>query len=276
MMASRERTPIMVHPSRTSPSRFSAGRSRFAAIVATAAALLLVSACVSEPAPPPDVGAPADVAPAGDGPVVGVTGSDTVAAGSISPARRGELPARAIGGTDTSNGERVEGHLPPATPGVVAWSDWCFFDGPRTAYTGAYQCSASMSSFAWALTHLGADEVCVLDQYAKLIEGLGEIRGNDADGSKSNAVEDAYGWHNCATVVDPDPGDGRSLAEKCEALPGVRDSWAALYGGCAEWAELSLSYSPGTPNCSASTALLIAWLKAHHGDASTRGARFDC
>ena len=226
------------------------------------------------PRPP----APSDAAPteAGDDVSVDATGSETVSSGSISPARRGEMPARAIGGTDTSSGERVEGHLPPATPGVIAWSDWCFFDGPRTGYTSAYQCSTSMSSFAWALTHLGADEACVLDQYTKLIEALGEIRGSDVDGSKSNAVEDAYGWHNCATVIDPDPGDGRSLAEKCEALPEVRDSRSALYGSCAEWAELLLSYSPGTPNCSASTALLVAWLKTHYGDASTRGARFDC
>ena len=217
-------------------------------------------------------------ASAGDsgGASLDATGSETVDSGSITPARRGEMPPNAISATDLSSGERVEGHLPPATPGVVAWSDWCFFDAPRTPYTGAYQCSASMSSFSWALTHLEADEACVLDQYTKLIEALAEIRGSDPDGSKTNAAEDAYGWHNCATIINPDPADGRSLADKCEALPEVRESRSALYGSCAEWAEAKMATRHHTPNCSANTMLAKAWIRTHHGDEALRGSRFDC
>ena len=51
------------------------------------------------------------------------------------------MPAAAISAIDLSSGETVEGHLPPATPAAIAWSDWCFFDAPRTPYTGAFQCS---------------------------------------------------------------------------------------------------------------------------------------
>lgn len=61
--------------------------------------------------------------------------------GSLAPVRRGEMPAAAISAIDLSSGETVEGHLPPATPAAIAWSDWCFFDAPRTPYTGAFQCS---------------------------------------------------------------------------------------------------------------------------------------
>ena len=254
-----------------------------AAVVAVAlAAVWALSACTSSPSgnrPTTDAASTAiaaEPAPASGEALLDLTGSETVEPGSITPARRGEMPSAAISGTDLSSGETVEGHLPPATPAVVAWSDWCFFDAPNTPYTGAFQCSASMSSFSWALTHLEADEACVLDQYTKLIKALAEIRGSDPDGAKTNAAEDLYGWHNCATVIDPDPDDGRSLAAKCESLPEVRKTRTALYGSCAEWAEAEMAISGSTPNCSASTALLFAWMKSHHGDDALRGARFDC
>ena len=193
---------------------------------------------------------------------------DPVVEGSIIPHRRGEMPAHGLAGVDTSSGEKIEAVLPPATPGVIAWSDWCFFDAPSTGL-GARQCSMSLSSFAFALSHLGADEACVLDQYTKLINALADIDGGDIT-AQANAAEDAYGWHNCASVIDPDPTDGRSLAEKCEALPAVRESRSALYGSCAEWAEVQMSISASTPICSASTALLFAWMKTHYGDKSTQ------
>ena len=245
------------------------------AAAVAAAGVLALSACTTSPG----AGRPTEAAPAAAGSEEAprdLTGSETVEPGSITPLRRGEMPSAAISATDLSSGERVEGHLPPATPAVIAWSDWCFFDAPQTPYTGAFQCSASMSSFSWALTYLGADEACVLDQYTKLIEELAEIRGSDPGGAKTDAAEDLYGWHNCATVVDPDPEDGRSLAAKCESLPEVRESRSALYGSCAEWADDRMSIFHWTPNCSASTVLAIAWIRAHHGEETLEGARFDC
>ena len=131
-----------------------------------------------------------------------------------------------------------------------------------------------MSSFSWALTHLGADEACVLDQYTKLIEALADIRGGDTT-TQTNAAEDAYGWHNCPTIVNPDPTDGRSLAEKCEALPDARAYIDALYGSCGEWAQESLAVFASTPVCSSNTVLATAWIRTHHGDTTLRGARFD-
>ena len=199
---------------------------------------------------------------------------DPVIEGSIIPHRRGEMPAHGLAGVDTSSGEKIEAVLPPATPGVIAWSDWCFFDAP-SAGLGARQCSASMSSFAFALSHLGADEACVLDQYTKLINALADIDGGDIT-AQTNAAEDAHGWHNCATIIDPHPGDGRTLTEKCEALPEVRSLIDQIYGDCAEWAEQRMEMLAATPNCSSSTVLGIWWMNTHHGDESTMNARFDC
>ena len=199
---------------------------------------------------------------------------DPVVEGSIIPHRRGEMPAHGLPGEDMSTGERIEAVLPPATPGVIAWSDWCFFDAPRTGL-GAWQCSMSLSSFAFALSHLGADEACVLDQYTKLITALADIEGGDVT-AQANAAEDAYGWHNCATIINPDPTDGRSLTEKCEALPAVRESRSALYGSCAEWADEYLAIRDSTPNCSANTGLARAWIRTHHGEETLTGAVFDC
>ncbi len=194
--------------------------------------------------------------------------------GSIIPHRRGEMPAHGLAGVDTSSGEKIEAPLPPATPGVIAWSDWCFFDAPSTGL-GARQCSASMSSFAFALSHLGADEACVLDQYTKLINALADIDGGDIT-AQTYAAQDAYGWHRCASVIDPDPTDGRTLTEKCEALPAAKADIDLLFGSCAEWAGQRMEMLAATPNCSASTSLLFAWMNTHHGDEATMNARFDC
>lgn len=199
---------------------------------------------------------------------------DPVVEGSIIPVRRGEMPAHGLGGVDTSSGERIEAVLPPATPGVIAWSDWCFFDAPSTGL-GAWQCSMSLSSFAFPLRYLGADEACVLDQYTKLINALADIDGGDIT-AQSDAAEDAYGWHNCATIIDPDPEDGRSLTAKCEALPEVREDIDALYGSCAQWADEQMEIFHWTPNCSASSGLLWAWMQTHYGDESLSGWLSDC
>ena len=199
---------------------------------------------------------------------------DPVIEGSIIPHRRGEMPAHGLGGVDTSSGEKIEAVLPPATPGVIAWSDWCFFDAPSTGL-GAWQCSMSLSSFAFALSHLGADEACVLDQYTKLINALADIDRGDIT-AQANAAEDAYGWHRCATIIDPDPTDGRTLAEKCEALPDTKADIDLLYGSCAEWAETQMAIFHHAPNCSASTVLASAWMATHYGDESRQGWLSGC
>ena len=200
---------------------------------------------------------------------------DPVVEGSIIPHRRGEMPAHGLPGEDMSTGERIEAVLPPATPGVIAWSDWCFFDAPRTGL-GAWQCSMSLSSFAFALSHLGADEACVLDQYTKLIAALADIDDRGDITAQADAAEDAYGWHNCATIINPDPGDGRSLAAKCEALPEVSEYVAGFYNSCAEWADEYLAIRRYTPNCSANTGLAIMWIETHYGEETLTGAVFDC
>ena len=246
------------------------------AAAAAAAAVLALSACTTSPSGNRPAGTAAPAESGSEEAPRDLTGSETVDPGSITPRSRGEMPAAAISATDMISGERVEGHLPPATPAVIAWSDWCFFDAPRTPYTGAFQCSASMSSFSWALTHLEADEACVLDQYTKLIEELAQIRGSDPGGAKTDAAEDLYGWHNCATVIDPDPGDGRTLTAKCESLPEVDEYVSGPYGGCAEWADEQTVILEWTPNCTSSTVLATAWISAHHGEETLRGARFDC
>ena len=265
-------TATVLPRTRTRPHQTRTPR-RLARTVAAAAAMLglLATTCSSDAGTGGADSPPA--APAAETTATDLTGSEVIAQGSIVPASRGEMPAHGLAGVDTSSGERVEAVLPPETPGVVAWSDWCFFDGPDTILTGASQCSASMSSFAFALSHLGADEACVLDQHTKLINALADIEGGDIT-AQTNAAEDAYGWHRCASVIDPDPTDGRTLTEKCEALPDTKADIDLLYGSCAEWAESRPPTS--TPICSASRSLLFAWMDTHHGDEATMDARFDC
>ena len=83
--------------------------------------------------------------------------------------------------------------LPTFTPVIQQWSDWCFFErAPQQPDTLAAQhrCAVELSYMGLAIARLGADEVCVVDQYRQRIETY--FRG---------------GWYRCPSAIDDDPLD---------------------------------------------------------------------
>ena len=127
----------------------------------------------------------------------------------------------------------------------------------------------------WALDYLGADEDCVLEQYTK------RFRRFDEDGSDS-AVS-PFRWQNCASAVNPDPGDTAStLGERCLAvLPAdvvlQGNNWLEITFDddgtehieafvsrigitCEEW-EVSLDL---TTVCAMVSALATEWMQHHY------------
>ena len=72
--------------------------------------------------------------------------------------------------------------------------------------------------FAEFVELLGADPGCVIEQYRKQAE--------QADDGLDLPERNAYGWHRCATVIDPEQPDGSllsetpgiTLAERCRAV----------------------------------------------------------
>ena len=102
------------------------------------------------------------------------------------------------------------GELARPTEGTLGFSRWCVGVSAGGAFT-EYECGHALHEMVWALDYLGADEDCVLEQYTK------RFRRFDEDGSDS-AVS-PFRWQNCASAVNPDPGDTTStLGERCLAV----------------------------------------------------------
>ena len=140
------------------------------------------------------------------------------------------------------------------------------------------------------LDYLGARPTCVLREYLDRV---------DVFARTGNAVGDAqnqYGWHNCATVIDPLVGElpehgndvglrlsdtGLSLAERCRAVlpedimletgyklngdPPTR--FESGHAGCDAWASYvegksQMSYMP---DCFRSARLAYEWMEHHYG-----------
>ena len=102
---------------------------------------------------------------------------------------------------------------PRVTAEVQAWTEWC------GTYSG---CEWLLFHMVWALDYLGASESCVLTNYVD--RAVEESQPGVSDHSRSR-IKDKYGWHRCATVVDPVQSDGRLLsehgltvAERCRAV----------------------------------------------------------
>ena len=166
---------------------------------------------------------------------------------------------------------------PRATEGVQAWTRWCVrtFGGGADAEA---ECAVLLDKIALAVDYLGADESCVLDQYRQRAAQM--LSAWDGSG-------DLHGWHRCATVVGPDPGDTDShLVHRCQqVLPADVELepppvwlYEAAHNGvrviaapegrpidCTEWALLAQTAAGGTfALCSQVAALASQWMQHHH------------
>ena len=147
------------------------------------------------------------------------------------------------------------------------------------------------------LDYLGARPTCVLGEYLDRVDVFARI------GNTSGAHANQYGWHNCATVIDPLVGEvpehrndvgarlsdtGLSLAERCRVVLPEDIMLETFYGGlrsdgtrrdpirfdpghagCDDWAEWVNAViehrSSDMPDCYPSARLAEEWMEHHHG-----------
>ena len=205
--------------------------------------------------------------------------------GRFSPPVEGLAPFAGWPGEDPAY---PGGELPRATEGVLAFSAWCVDLSTQARFLDTY-CGDVLHEMVWALDYLGADETCVLDQYRKHLERLAE---SDATPDMGLRI---FRWQNCASVVNPDPGDTTStLGERCRAVlpPDVvlqEDNWveitfdddgtehAVAHVGrsgvtCEEW-DVSKDI---TSVCAMVSALATEWMQHHYQAPDNGSFRIGC
>lgn len=148
---------------------------------------------------------------------------------------------------------------PRVSSNVQIWIDWC---GNHP------ECDRLLLHMVWALDYLGANEVCVIEQYF------------DYALSTAQYPQEMYGWHNCATIIDPVQSDGKllsehglSMAERCRAvLPDdveleERISSGVIRDGldCDEWGAWVEARRVSYPACDKSARLAEEWLEHYIG-----------
>ena len=180
---------------------------------------------------------------------------------------------------------------PRTTEAVQEWRDWCY---PRWGGN----CEGMEHEMYQALDYLGASETCVLNAYTKRAEYFLRHRS----GADSSFATDNYGWHLCATVIDPivkDIPDGQrendvglrlsdrpgiTLAERCRIVlttpfPDIQLETRPTFGDiaagipparfgqdCDRWATDVIENGLGTsaPACNESSSLAEEWMEHHH------------
>ena len=175
--------------------------------------------------------------------------------------------------------------IPRQTALVIGWTEAC---NAAYAWCGTYLRLAYQ-----AIDYLGAHPVCVLNQYTHLAQFF-------VDGGRtSDTLRESLGWHNCATVIDPqtqapnsadeyfnDAGrrlsdTGLNVAERCRAvLPGgvqletqqtrrgvPAEMFTPGHAGCGSWAAFveSTNLYRARPACAVSAHLAAEWMEYHHG-----------
>ena len=95
-------------------------------------------------------------------------------------------------GDGSVNPHLVANDFPRASQIVVNWYDQC-------TSTGWDSCRWLLHEMHQALDYLGADPVCVTNQYRDKFNYL--LR--EGSGANRSYARDTFGWHNCATVIDP-------------------------------------------------------------------------
>lgn len=181
---------------------------------------------------------------------------------------------------------------PRPTEAVVGWTNWCY----NTWLRGG--CNGMLHDMKQALDYLGAHPQCVLNMYT---EGVKYLADQGAGADRSYA-KNSFGWHLCATVIDPIafdiPAEGRdndaglrlsdtagiTLAERCrrvltDPFPDIqledriseyeeeRGITPTQFGqDCDKWAtwvqEDGLARS--APLCNESSSLAEEWMEHNH------------
>ena len=163
------------------------------------------------------------------------------------------------------DGRVCPGRRPDETPrlteDVARWTSWCY-NLPSTP------CRQMLFKMKWALDFLGAHPWCVLNQYADKANVYASPQ------QPPRNINELYGWHNCATVIDPtvgtpDPGrdnddgvllshSGISLAEQCRRVlpPDI-----ALEHSPRRFTDEVQRFDPGHAGCDA----WAAWVNDRRG-----------
>ena len=191
----------------------------------------------------------------------------------VPPVHPDTEPPSWVRGTHTGRGRPDD--LPRRSSQVQAWLDWCGDD-----WLG---CDHLQLPMLWALDYLGANPQCVVQNY-EWRASFGS-RPDVTDGWNNGKLIERYGWHRCATAIDPMQPDGRllsdhglSVAERCRAvLPAdikLEEETSTDNGGvfrhwltCDEWGEWVEEYQRGTnfPDCMGSARIAEEWLEHFHG-----------
>ena len=159
---------------------------------------------------------------------------------------------------------------PRLSIGVAEWINWC-----TTNYRGNQGCNQMLYTMTWALDYLGANQACILDTYTERIE-----RGNNPnvyERYNDSRLTNQYGWHRCASVIDPLQPDGSllsqqglSMAERCRSvLPDDvelerYETIHVVYDGldCVEWGDWVAGTTTGAlGDCFQSVELAHEWLE---------------
>ena len=169
---------------------------------------------------------------------------------------------------------------PRPTEDVARWISRCY-DLPSTP------CQQMLFKMKWALDFLGAHPWCVINEYVDKADVYALPSQAPRD------IDDLYGWHKCATVIDPvvgtpDPDrsndaglllshSGISLAERCrrvlpadvelESKPRRQSEQVQRFGSdCEAWAAWVPTRvgASGLRVCDSSARLAEEWMEHHH------------
>lgn len=188
----------------------------------------------------------------------------------VPPVHPDTQPPSWVRGTDDGRGRPDD--APRRSPLMRAWLDWC-----GTEWRG---CERLQLSMVWALDYLGANPQCVVQHYEWRAHHAS--RPGVSDGWNNYRLRNQFGWHKCATVIDPIQPNGRllsdrglSVAERCRAvLPadvkleedtsvanrGVFRHWMT----CDEWGAWVEDLRTGAADCENSARLAEEWMEHFH------------